>query len=307
MLVGDIDVDGVVPVGAADVVHELEAQDLGMLAQPPDVRLVAGQTGAVDAALLAGPHTDGHAVFDIADRVGLGVFQGDEGEEHIVLGLLGQLLVLGDHVLEHLLTDVQIVVALLKGDAEDVPALDGGGGVAGVDLYHVVAPLALAPQDLQGLVGVAGGDDAVGHLGGQKAGGVAVTHIGQGGPVTEGAQPVCAPGADIGAGDGGQLPLRGKVDVPLHVGEGQAQGGTGGGDVLEGGGGGQAGGLFQGLYQLPGVQRVHEVDVPRLAVEHLQGQLTLLHKDAGGLLVGVAAVFQFQLGHGRSSFLYLVV
>ena len=33
----------------------------------------------------------------------------------------------------------------------------------------------------------------------------------------------------------------------------QAQGGPGGGDVLEGGGGGQSGGLFQGLHQLPGV------------------------------------------------------
>jgi len=93
--------------------------------------------------------------------------------------------------------------------------------------------------------------------------------------------------------------------VPLHIAQGQAQGGPGGGDVLEGGGGGQAGGLFQGLYQLPGVQGVHEVDVPRLAVEYLQGQLAPLHKDAGGLLVGVAAVFQFQFSHGRSSFLYL--
>ena len=60
-----------------------------------------------------------------------------------MLGLLGQLLVLGDDVLEHLLIDVQAVVALLEGDAVDVPALDGGGLVAGVDLHHIVAALAL--------------------------------------------------------------------------------------------------------------------------------------------------------------------
>ena len=114
-----------------------------MLAQPPDIRLVARQAGAVDAALLAGPHADGHAVLHIAHGVGLGVLQGDEGQEHVVLGLLGQNLVLGDDVLEHLLVDVQAVVALLEGDAVDIPALDGGGLIAGVDLHHVVAPLAL--------------------------------------------------------------------------------------------------------------------------------------------------------------------
>ena len=47
-----------------------------MLAQIPDVRLVAGQAGAVDAGLLAGAHADGLAVLGVADRVGLGVFQG---------------------------------------------------------------------------------------------------------------------------------------------------------------------------------------------------------------------------------------
>ena len=61
VLVGDIDVDGVIPVRAADVVYELQPQNLGVLTQPPDIRLVARQTGAVDAALLAGTYADGHA------------------------------------------------------------------------------------------------------------------------------------------------------------------------------------------------------------------------------------------------------
>ena len=53
----------------------------GMLAQIPDVRLVARQARAVDAALLAGAHADGLSVLDIADGVGLGVFQGDQGTQ----------------------------------------------------------------------------------------------------------------------------------------------------------------------------------------------------------------------------------
>ena len=307
VLLGDVQVDGVVPVGAADAVHELEAQHLRVLAQPPDVRLVARQPGAVDAALLARAHAKGLSALDVAHRVGLGVFQRDEGQQHIVLGLLGQIAVFGDDIFQHLLVNRQIIVPLLEGDAEDAPPLDGGGGIIGVDLHHVVAAFALGFEDFQRLVGVAGGDDAVGHLQGQEPGGVGVAGVGQCRPVAEGAQTVGAPGPDVGAGNGGEVAVRRKVDVTLHVAERQAQGGPGGGDVLEGGGGGQAGGLFQGADQLPGVQRVHEVDVPRLAVEHLQGQLAVFHEDAGGLLVGVAAVFQFQLGHVQTSSLPVLI
>ena len=53
--IGDIQVDGVVPVGAADIGHKGQLQHLGMLPQPPDVRLVPRQAGAVDAALLPTP------------------------------------------------------------------------------------------------------------------------------------------------------------------------------------------------------------------------------------------------------------
>ena len=61
-----------------------------------------------------------------------------------IAALLGtDLLVFGDDVLEHLLADIQAVVSLFEGDAEDIAALDGGGLIAGVDLHHVVAALAL--------------------------------------------------------------------------------------------------------------------------------------------------------------------
>ncbi|CAN3999461.1 Site-specific integrase, partial [Dysosmobacter welbionis] len=59
ILVGEIYVDGVIPVRAANILHELQAQHLGMVAEPPGVRLGARQAGAVDAALLARSHADG--------------------------------------------------------------------------------------------------------------------------------------------------------------------------------------------------------------------------------------------------------
>ena len=98
-----------------------------MLAQEPVVRLVARQTRAVDAALLARAHADGLAVLHIADGVGLGVLQGDEGDEHVPLGGLGQLLVVSDDVVQQGLADGEAVAALLEGDTEDVLVLHGLG------------------------------------------------------------------------------------------------------------------------------------------------------------------------------------
>ena len=218
-----------------------------------------------------------------------------------MLGALGQVLVPGDDVFKQGLVDLKAVVALLEGDAEDVTALDGVGLIVGVDLHHVVGALFLCLEDGKGLVSIAGGNDAVGHLRGKEPGGGLVAHVAQGGPVAVGAQTVAAPGLDIGAGDGGGVMSVGKIDLFFHLGQRRAKGGPGGGDVLEGGGGGQAGGLFQRAHQLPGVEGVHEVDVARPAVEHGQGQIpAAVHKDAGGLLVGVAAVFQFQFVHCSS-------
>lgn len=67
--------------------------------------------------------------------------------------------------------------------------------------------------------------------------------------------------------------------------------------MLETGSRGQAGGLLQLAHQLPGVKGVQEVDIAGTAVQHLDGQLPLLHVDAGWLLVGVATVLQFKFFH----------
>ena len=54
-LVADVDVDRVVAVRAADVRLERQVQHLLVLAEVPDVRLVARKARAVDAALLPAP------------------------------------------------------------------------------------------------------------------------------------------------------------------------------------------------------------------------------------------------------------
>ena len=67
---------------------------------------------------VARAHADGLAVLHIADGVGLGVLQGDERKDHVVLCALRQILVLGNDVGEQALVNLVVVVTLLKADAE---------------------------------------------------------------------------------------------------------------------------------------------------------------------------------------------
>ena len=126
-----------------------------MLAEIPVVRLLSRQTGAVDAALLACAHADGLTVLDVADGVGLGVFQRDEGDEHIALRTLGQVFVFGDDVVEQALVDFAVVAPLLEGDAENILLLQRRGSIGRVDLHDVVVPpLCFVFEDGQRLVAV---------------------------------------------------------------------------------------------------------------------------------------------------------
>ena len=77
IIIGDVNVDGVVAVGTTDAVFKRQSQNLRILAQPPDISLAACQTSAVYAGLLAGADADSLTVFYIANGVGLSVFQND--------------------------------------------------------------------------------------------------------------------------------------------------------------------------------------------------------------------------------------
>ena len=68
--------------------------------------------------------------------------------------------------------------------------------------------------------------------------------------------------------------------------------------MLEARRGGKARRLFQFAHELPRVEGVEQVDVAGLAVENRKGKgCAVFHENARGLLVGVAAVFEFQLVH----------
>ena len=94
-----------------------------------------------------------------------------------------------------------------------------------------------------------------------------VADVRQGNPVAVGGHPVGAAGAGIGSGNRRQLAhIVDEVDLLERLAHRDAEGSARRGDVLKGSGGGEAGVLLQLLDQLPGVQGVQEVDIPRLAV-----------------------------------------
>lgn len=62
-----------------------------MVTEPPVVGFGACETGAVDAGLLACAETDDGAVEGIGDGVGLGVLQGDGGDDEVGDGGVGKL------------------------------------------------------------------------------------------------------------------------------------------------------------------------------------------------------------------------
>ena len=168
----------------------------------PDICLLSCQPRAMDPGLLSCSHADGLAVRCKADRVGLGIFQGDESNEQISLCLLGNVLVLRYHILQKGFIDLEIVPSLFKGDAEYLLALDLLRHIGRIHLDDIVGALLFLHQDLEGLLRISGSDHTVGYLSFQDPCGGLVADIGKGNEIAEGAHAVRSSCPGIGAGKG---------------------------------------------------------------------------------------------------------
>ena len=288
----DVDIDGVVAVCAAHALLEGQVQDLRCLAEIPVVRLLSGKACAVDTGLLSCADADSLPVDSVADGVGLGVLQGDQGHQKVLLRLFRDVLVLGDDVVQHRHVDVQLVSALLEGDAEDLLALHRIRTVSRVDLDHVVVSVLFLLQDLQCLRLISRSDHAVGDLALDQLRGGDVAGIRQGNEVAEAGHTVRAAGTGIGAGQRAQFAgILDPVDLLQNIGKGSAAGSTCRGDMLEGSRGRKAGGLLQLADQLPAVKGVQKIDIAGTSAEDGQREFgTVRHINAGRLLVRIAAV-----------------
>lgn len=237
-----------------------------MEAHPPVVGLVAGEAGAVDAGLLAGAEADDLPVEGVADGIGLGVFEGDGGDGEVAEGGVGQGAgVFGDDdggegVFRG---DLDVVAVLLEVDAVDGAGFDGCGVVGVVDLEDEVFAAFLLREDVEGLGGVGGCDDAVGDFARDDLGGDGVDLVGEGDHVAEAGHTVCAAGAGVGLCEAGVLESFNVVDhvhFAFLLVQRDPDGCPGGGDVLEACRRGEVESLAELFHQRPCVQRIEQVD-----------------------------------------------
>ncbi len=138
-LFGEIHIDGIVAVGASDILLERQLEHFGALSHPPFIGLASCQSGAVDAALLTRSDTDSLPVFHIAHTVALCVFQCDERDFQVAQCLGSERFVLcGDIFEECGVVEIHLVATLFKGHPKHLLVLYGLGRVVGVYLDDTV-------------------------------------------------------------------------------------------------------------------------------------------------------------------------
>ena len=97
----------------------------------------------MDTRLLARADTDGLAALRVADRIRLCILQRDKRDEQIALGVLGKILALCNNVGEHIGVDLDLIAALLEGNAEHLLCLNGRGDIILINGDDVVAAFTL--------------------------------------------------------------------------------------------------------------------------------------------------------------------
>ena len=232
------------------------------------------------------------------------IFQRNHCNREVGLCLCGESLVVGDDIVEEIVVDYKFVATLLEGDAEDLLALQRFGLVIRVNLDDAIIAVLLGFQDVEGCVGVAGGDDAVGNFALDYQCGALVANVGQRNEIAKRRHPVCATCADVCVGERreGDVQVVRPINLLLNVRQRKSNRSTCGRNVLERRCGGDAGRLFEFAHELPTVESVEEIDVAAPSVENLHGKFALRHIDAGGFLVGVATVFELVFLHFISCF-----
>ena len=288
------------PILTLDALLEIERKDLGVLTKVPGADLASRELDTVNTALLSCTNADHHTILGKADRVTLSVLDANRGHDHVANGALGQVLV-GSHGLLHvLLGDDDVIPLLREGHAIDLTVLNGTGVVSRSGLENDELTALLLLEDLKSGGSVAGSNDTIAHLLLKNKGSVLIDFVGNGGEITKGAHGIGIAGTEVGKGNGGELggSIGGNlVRGTLNIREGNGNSSSGRTDVLEGGGGGKAGGLTKLLHQLPGIGRIQKIDVAWNAIEDREGELAV--QDGGDgrrLLLGVASVLQGELG-----------
>mmetsp|Transcript_46154 Transcript_46154/g.128416 ORF Transcript_46154/g.128416 Transcript_46154/m.128416 type:complete len:425 (+) Transcript_46154:163-1437(+) len=292
----DVPDAGVHTILALHPLPELEAHDLRVEAQAPRGNLAARQLYAVNTALLPGADADHHPITRVADGVRLRVLDGDGSEDQVEFGPFGQVLLLGDDLLEPRGIEYHVVPLLHEAKAPRHAIFQLWRREGRIRFEDDKLPAFFRFQNFLRLWREAWCDDTVAHLDLEDVRCGHVHFVRNSDEVAEGAHRVGIPRAHVSGGDGCQLLALDLVDHLLVVAERQADCGAGGTDVLEGRRRRMARRLGQLVHELPGVHGVEEVDVPRSARDDLKGQgRTSNGTKASRQLLRITAVLQGSL------------
>ena len=191
----------------------------------------------MDTALLTCADADGLTVLHVADRVRLRIFQRDEGDDQVALGLGSEGLVLCGHILEEgVIVELDLVATLFESDTEYLLPLNRFRLVVGVYLNDVIGTLALVFQNLDGLGRIVRSDHTIAHLALQQLGGSGVAGVAESHEVTIARHTVCTTGAGIGTGNRALVEILDvihEVDLLQRVAQRQTYSSSGRAHVLE--------------------------------------------------------------------------
>lgn len=168
-------------------------------------------------ALLPGADADCLAVFRIADGVRLRILERNQCNQKIALRIIRNFLVRCYDVFKQRPVDYKLVAPLLKRHAEHILMLHGRGDIIRIDPYNIIAAAALAFEDFERLVRIAGRDDTVGNLTCEQTRRLCVTNVGEGRPVAIGRHAVRAARARVSACDRRKLQIVDKVNLFFNL------------------------------------------------------------------------------------------
>ena len=303
IIIGNVDVDRVVAVGATDRVFEREREHLRMLAEPPDISFVAGKARAMYAGLLACTDTDSLTVFGIADGVRLRVFERDKSDKKVAACFFREVFVRRRAVFKECFRDLCVVARLRERDAEQVFFFDFFRNVVRVDLDDIVRAFTFRFEDSECFVCVTRCDHAVGYFASEHRSRFFVAYIGECNEVAVGRHAVCTTRTSVSRCERSELQVIYIIDLFECIGKRKTYCRTCRADVFERSCRRKTCCFFQFFDELPAVERIKEVDVAGTTVENFDRKFCVVfHVDLRRALVRVATIFEHEFFHYFFSF-----
>ena len=103
----------------------------------------------MNTALLACTDTDSLSVFDVTDRVTLGIFQRDEGDNQVAFSLIGECFALCWNVLkQRRIIKFHLIASLFESHTKHLFAFNRRGNIVGINLNDIVGTLSFVFQNL---------------------------------------------------------------------------------------------------------------------------------------------------------------